>query len=265
MPLTWVEDGALSLGVASYAIVDGEEALVYDSHTTLDLARAVRRELEAAGVTRITVLLSHRHLDHVAGTEAFADCEVLAGGLTNEWLTTHREAIESGTHIGPPAIKPLILPTRVLTGPTTLHVGTVTVEAFPADIHSRDHYLLWLPEQRILLAGDTVEDTLTYVGEPDRLEDHLADFHKLTDLAPERILPAHGAPDIIASGGYDTGIIRATEYYIAWLLRAKTDPSLRSMELRDVLADALDRGWCTYYEPYEEVHRSNLKLLLGDS
>ena len=27
-----------------------------------------------------TVLLSHRHLDHVAGTAAFADCEVIATG-----------------------------------------------------------------------------------------------------------------------------------------------------------------------------------------
>ncbi|MGB8813369.1 MAG: hypothetical protein WCC57_09295, partial [Paracoccaceae bacterium] len=28
----WVDDGALSLGIASYAIFDGQEALVYDTH-----------------------------------------------------------------------------------------------------------------------------------------------------------------------------------------------------------------------------------------
>jgi cyclase len=259
--LTWVEDGGLSVGVASYAIVDGEEALVYDSQTSLAHARAVRRELEAAGVRRFTVLLSHWHLDHVAGTEVFADSEVIAGELTNERLTANRAAIEDGTHNGPPAINPLILPTRVLTGPATLRVGSVTVEAFPADIHSQDHYLLWLPESRTLLAADAVEDTLTYLAEPDRLDQHLSDLDKLLDLAPDRILPAHGDPGIIAAGGYDAGIIHATRQYVEWLRRAKADPSLRSATVHELLDDAIARGWCTYYGAYEQVHESNVALL----
>jgi cyclase len=179
VPMTWVETGGLSLGVASYAIVDGDEALVYDCQTSLEHARAARTELEAAGVTRFTILLSHWHLDHVAGTEVFSDCEVLAGELTNEFLTTHREAIENGNIEGPPGIKPLILPTRVLSSRTTLQIGAITVEAFPADIHSQDQYLLWLPESRILLAADAVEDTVTYLAEPDRLETHLVGLREL--------------------------------------------------------------------------------------
>jgi cyclase len=262
-PITWVEAGALSVGVASYAIVDGEDALVYDTHTTLDHARAVRSELEAAGVRRMTVLLSHWHLDHVAGTEVFSDCEVIAGELTNDRLTSKREAIEDGTQNGPPAIKPFILPTRVLSGPTTLTVGSITVEAFPADIHAQDHYLLWLPETRTLLAADAVEDTLTYLAEPDRLQFHLTDLEKLAALGAERILPAHGDPEIIAAGGYDGGIIRATQEYVEWLVRAKADPSLRTATVHEVLGDALESGRCTYYEAYEEVHQSNLKLLSG--
>jgi cyclase len=73
----WVDEGALSLGICSYAIVDGDEALVYDTHVSVEHARYVRRTLEREGVSRFTVLLSHWHLDHVAGTAAFADCEIL--------------------------------------------------------------------------------------------------------------------------------------------------------------------------------------------
>ena len=40
----WVDEGALSLGIASHAIVDGDEALIYDTH--IDHARHVRRTLE---------------------------------------------------------------------------------------------------------------------------------------------------------------------------------------------------------------------------
>jgi glyoxylase-like metal-dependent hydrolase (beta-lactamase superfamily II) len=82
----WVDEGALSLGIASHAIVDGDEALIYDTHISVDHARHVRRTLEQDGVSRFTVLLSHWHLDHVAGTAAFADCEILAGRLTAELL-----------------------------------------------------------------------------------------------------------------------------------------------------------------------------------
>ena len=35
----WVDQGALSLGIASYAIVDGGEALVYDTHVSVEHAR----------------------------------------------------------------------------------------------------------------------------------------------------------------------------------------------------------------------------------
>ena len=63
----WIDDGALSLGIASYAIVDGAEALVYDTHVSLAHARAIRETLSARGVTKFTVVLSHWHLDHIAG------------------------------------------------------------------------------------------------------------------------------------------------------------------------------------------------------
>ncbi len=55
----WVDDGALSLGIASYAIVDGAEALIYDTHCSNDHARLIRDALEAAGVRRFAVVLSH--------------------------------------------------------------------------------------------------------------------------------------------------------------------------------------------------------------
>jgi cyclase len=74
----WVDDGALSLGIASYAVVDGDHALVYDTHVSVAHAERIRADLTAHGVRHVTVVLSHWHLDHVAGTEAFADCRVIA-------------------------------------------------------------------------------------------------------------------------------------------------------------------------------------------
>ncbi len=159
---TWVEQGALSLGIASFAIFDGSEALVYDTHVSVDRAAVIRETLEQQGVTKFTVLLSHWHLNHIAGTEAFPDCEIIAGKRTLELLTDHRQAIEAGTYEGPPAIKPLVLPTTVISERTRLKLGKTPVDLIPTQIHSEDATLVWLPEQRLLLVGDTLEDTVTY-------------------------------------------------------------------------------------------------------
>ncbi len=259
----WVDQGALELGIASYAIVDSGEALVYDTHVAVDRAEFIRETLEAEGVTDLVVVLSHWHLDHVAGTAAFPGAEVVANQRTAEHLTSKRQAIEAGTLEGPPAIDPLVLPTRTYSGAERLQVGEIKVELIELNIHSDDATVLWLPQRRLLLAGDTMEDTVTYVGEPESFDAHLADLDRLWDLDPDRILPNHGAPDAIASGGYRRELIRATQQYIRVLGHSRDDAGLRAQPLRELIAGPLGAGWVNYYEPYEQVHRSNLETVLA--
>jgi glyoxylase-like metal-dependent hydrolase (beta-lactamase superfamily II) len=255
----WVDDGALSLGIASYAVVHGGDAVVYDTHISVEHARWIRAALERDGVRRFTVVLSHWHLDHVAGTEAFADCEVIACERTAELLTRHRSAIERGEHEGPPGIDPLILPTRVFAGRLALSVGGIELELIHTDIHSDDAVVLWLPKPRLLLCGDTMEDTVTYVDEPASLDTHLANLDRLRALGADRILPNHGDPDVIAGGGYRPGLIDATERYIRALQRGETG------SLREFVADSVQAGWIRYFEPYEAVHEENLRTVASAS
>jgi glyoxylase-like metal-dependent hydrolase (beta-lactamase superfamily II) len=258
----WVDDGALGLGVASYAIVTGEEALVYDTGTTLAHGRLIREELGQRGVSRSTVVLSHWHLDHVAGTEAFVDSPVISNERTAEHLRAKRAAIEAGTLEGPPAVSPLVLPTRTFVEREALSVGGEAVELIGVNVHSDDATVLWLPERRLLLCGDTMEDTITYVGEPDQFDTHLRDLERLRELGPSRILPAHGDPDRIAAGGYPAGLNDATRSYIRLLQRMPNEPELREVPLRELIADSLTAGHLVYFEPYEAVHRQNLETVL---
>jgi cyclase len=257
----WVDDGALALGIASYAIVAGDEALIYDTHVSVEHARFIRQALEAQGVKRFVVLLSHKHLDHIAGTAAFADCEVIATARTAEALARHQSAIEAGTQAGPPGIDPLVLPTRTFEDRMTLDVGGLHLEAIHVDVHSDDAAVIWMAQQRVLLAGDTLEDTVTYVAEPGGLDRHLGDLDRLWELSPDRILPNHGDPDVIAGGGYPKGLIRATQDYVRLLQRCRHEPQLRAAALTELVADSLDAGWITYYAPYEAVHLENIKAV----
>jgi cyclase len=249
----WVDDGALSLGIASYALIAGAEAIVYDSHVSVPHGVFIRETLEARGVRHIRVVLSHWHLDHVAGTEAFAGCEVIANTRSFGHLFEHRAGIEDASFHGTPAICPLILPDRVFDGDMALDLGGERVELICANIHSDDATVLWLPERRILLAGDTVEDCVTYVGAPEAFATHLADLARLQALGARWVLPNHGAAEVIAAGGYGPELLAATAEYIA-LLQAGAPA-----EMRAAIAPRLADGTLRYFAPYEAVHAQNLE------
>lgn len=252
----WVDDGALSLGIAAYAIRQGDQALIYDTHVSCDHARAMRDTLEAAGVRRFTVVLSHEHLDHVAGTAVFADGEIIANARTDAHLRRGQTAIEAGTR--PPAIKPLILPNRIFDHELVVVLGAARLHLITANIHSDDATLIWWPDQGLLFAGDTLEDTVTYVGAPQDFEHHLTDLARLAALKPRRILPNHGAEAVIAAGGYGPGLIGATADYIRWLMSLAADPGRAETDLRDLLAVPLADGTLTWWPGYQAVHAQNI-------
>ncbi|HEV7308667.1 MBL fold metallo-hydrolase [Ensifer sp.] len=250
----WLDDGAYELGVASYAIVDGGEALVYDTHISLDHARAIRRHLEDLGVTAIRVVLSHWHKDHIAGNAVFADCEIVALQLTAEKLDENREKIETAT----PPIHPLVIPNRLFAKSLTLSVGKRLVELHHFAIHSADGNVIWLPEERLLLAGDTLEDTTTYISEADQTATHIAELTRLRQWPIAKILPAHGDRERIAAGGYGPDLIDANRRYIERLIEAIA-AGAEIGTLKDFVADEIAAGAILYFAPYEAVHQSNVE------
>jgi glyoxylase-like metal-dependent hydrolase (beta-lactamase superfamily II) len=205
------------------------------------------------------VVLSHWHRDHVAGNEIFADCEILAHALTGKMLAEQRPAIEAGS----PPIRPLVMPTRLYEGALQLNVGRIQAELRHVDIHSLDGTALMLPDSGILLAGDTIEEPITYVAEPDRLEIHLKDLRDIATWPIRRILPNHGDPHVIAEGGYDPRIIQAAIRYIERLLLCRRDPDLAAAPLREWLKDDMADGLVSLFPPYNEVHRNNVAKMLA--
>ncbi len=254
----WVDDGALSLGIASYALIDGQDALVYDTHVSIPHAEAIRAALAARGVRSIKVVLSHWHLDHIAGNAVFADCEIIACSRTATHLRANQDAIEAGAYDGPPSIAPLVLPSRTFDDHLALKIGNLNVELERFDIHSDDGVVLWLPHSRLLLAGDTLEDTVTYVAEPANLPRHLPELDRLAALAPLRILPNHGCPRRIASGGYRPALIPATARYVRNLLAIATGSEDPTTPLRDLIASDLAAETLVYFPDYETVHARNV-------
>jgi len=255
----WLDDGAYTLGICSYAIVDGSQALVYDTHISVPHARFVRRTLEDMGVTSIRVVLSHWHDDHIAGNEVFRDCEIVANTLTASALERGRADMEGGN----PPIKPLVLPNRTFQNSLGLTVGAIPVELRQVEIHSHDGTVLLMPDRGLLFAGDTLEDSVTYVSEPERLGEHLADLKRMAGWQFDRILPNHGSLEAIEAGGYDRSLIAATEAYVRKLLACRQEPGLAAQDLRTFGAEVFATTAVEYFAPYEAVHRQNVEAVIG--
>lgn len=255
----WLDDGAFTLGTASFAVVEGAEAIVYDAHMSLIHARRIRDFLEAQGVRDMRLVVSHWHTDHVAGNAVFEDCEIIANRFTLDALIANRDGLENND----PPIKPLIMPNSIFELERELRVGNTVVELRHLDIHSHDETVALLPQSGVLLAGDTLEDTVTYVSEPDRLEHHLVDLARMESWDFDRILPNHGTLERITAGGYGREFITATRLYVEKLLRLESEPELANLDMRTFAAEALATGGVEYFEAYEPVHANNVRAVLA--
>ena len=142
-------------------------------------------------------------------------------------------------------------------------LGELPLTFIEANIHSDDESLVWIADQKILLAGDAFEDTVTYVSEPEQLAVHLEEIARIKQLGALHILPNHGDPQVIAGGGYGPGLFDATSDYIRFLLTAAKDDTVAQMPLQTLLAPHLASGALTYFEPYERVHQQNLAAVRG--
>ncbi|KAK2617002.1 hypothetical protein QQS21_000091 [Conoideocrella luteorostrata] len=250
----WLDDGAFTLGVASYSIISQAEAIIFDAHITTEHATAVLEHVRRLGVAHITIVYSHAHTDHIAGAEAFGGLPIVASRETGARITKQSEHLAT---LDPPIHA--VPPTQTFDGTLSLRLGSMEVQLHAFNIHTSDSVVLWIPGQRILFAGDTLEDTATYIAEPANLGVHQAELHRMASTFPDgKILPAHGHPDRIASGGYDSSFIDATIRYIAAVDEDADEPASWTMPLAKVVAADTERGHLIYYEQYEEVHKENV-------
>lgn len=263
-PENWVNYGAWDLGGINYAVFSGDEAILYDTGTLPSIGWWERDYLEKElGIKHFTVVLSHWHLDHIAGLEAFADCPIYANAATNAYMRSNRKAIEAGTLWGPPGV-PVVMPTKVigLKKPLKLTVGDIKVEFRNYNIHSRDGWAMLIPSDRALYPGDMLEDTVTYMVDPGWVPTHVKELARLRKLDVDRIYPNHGDPAVIMAGGYTKTFIDAVAEYDRNMLRHVHDADYLDMSIEEAIPNALATGAVSIWEPYRIVHQMNLELML---
>jgi len=220
---------AVGYDIANIGFVVTDEAiLVFDTGGEVDRAQvalAALREISDAPI--VGVVYSHGHGDHTGGVDAFVSKEqrgkipiyggrnyqrylremAVPRGLTRAYyqmggLLPKDETGSVGSGIGPTmgrgraSYQP---PTHVVEDRLELDIGGVDVEVFytPSDLD--DGLSLWLPDEKVLMAGDAAYPMLPAIATP-RFEfgrqswEALETLDRYRALPVEHLLPGHLRP-----------------------------------------------------------------------
>lgn len=231
----------------SGVVVGDDCALVFDAQATPGQARRVIEQ--ARRVTRLPikyVVLSHYHAVRTLGASAFAAQEVVASRLTYDLLIERGEQ-DWKSEVGrfprlfedAASIPGLTWPTITFETSLTLFLGRRRVDLVHLGHgHTAGDIVLWLPEDRVLFAGDLVEHGATpYCGDA-----HLRDWPKTLDrletMGPAKLLPGRGAA--LHSEAEVGAAIAGTRSYVSDLYRIAGEGVAAGRPLQQVYRAALD-------------------------
>jgi glyoxylase-like metal-dependent hydrolase (beta-lactamase superfamily II) len=191
-------------GDPNTGIVIGDNAvMVIDTQATPVMAQdVIRRIREVTDKPIKYVTLSHYHAVRVLGASAYQPEQIIASQDTYD-LIVQRGEQDKASEIGrfprlfqavesvPPG---MTWPTLTFTGTMTLWLGQLEVQILQLGRgHTKGDTVVWLPQDKVLFAGDLVEfDATPYAGDA-YFQDWPQTLDRLAALGPEKLVPGRGA------------------------------------------------------------------------
>lgn len=185
----------------SGVIVGDDSVLVVDAQATPHMARDVIARIRTVTDKPVEhVVLTHYHAVRVLGASGYEGAEIIASDVTRDMIV-ERGQQDMDSEIGrfprlfrgKESIPGLTWPHVVFHRRMTLWMGEREVQIIHIGrSHTAGDTVVWLPRERVLFAGDTVEYGATpYCGDA-----HFADWPGTLDairaLGPEKLVPGRG-------------------------------------------------------------------------
>ncbi|MBC2908109.1 MBL fold metallo-hydrolase [Streptomyces cupreus] len=250
-------DGGWCLSNAG--VVAGPEGLVLvDTAATAARAAALREAVQGLGRGPVRVLVNtHHHGDHTHGNGAFEGATVVAHARTRAEMARNGLAL---TGVWPDVAwgeLSVRLPDLTFTDELTLHQGDREIRLLhlgPA--HTNDDVVAWLPEERVLFAGDVAMAGSSPFVLMGSVSGSLATLARLRALRPRTVVCGHGpvrGPEVLDE----------TEEYLRWIQRVAAEG--RAQRLTPlVAAREAGKGAFSHLTEFERIvgnlHRAYAEL-----
>lgn len=193
----------LAPGIFSVAhrFVDGRNGIVIGRRGAVaidvcnypDEGTAMAAFMMDKGCAANRVILTHGHGDHVLGGQVFVGGDVFAHArapdvmrrLLPGWAERTKESLSA-------VMDRALWPTITFTDELRIDLGDKTLHIFPTPGHSEDSVCVYVPEARVLFAGDTaVTGIVPAIGEGDG-RDLERSLQRLLTLDIEILVAGHG-------------------------------------------------------------------------
>lgn len=221
---------AIGYGLANSILLIGDDGvIIVDTMESAESAAAVRQAFSEITDKPIRALIyTHNHADHVFGASAFADDPDLpvyahetTSGRIDEVVSVLRPILAKrgmrmfgcflseealvNAGIGPvlnlnmESTIGVVRPNRTFSDTLTDEIAGIRFTLVHAPGETDDQLFVWLPDQKVLLAGDNIYKTFpnlyTIRGTPHRnVKKWAASIDKMRALRPEYLVPSHTGP-----------------------------------------------------------------------
>jgi glyoxylase-like metal-dependent hydrolase (beta-lactamase superfamily II) len=203
-------------------VIGDDGVMVIDTQATPAMAQDVIQHIRRVTDKPIKyVVLSHYHAVRVLGAVAYKADQIIASHATYEMIKERgKEDMDSEIGRFPrlfraaESIPGLTWPTMTFDREMTIWMGQLEVRLMHVGAgHTRGDTVVWLPSQRVLFCGDTVEFAAgVYAGDA-YLKEWPKTLEKVRALEPEKLLPGRGpammnAADSVAAIEFTQGFVR---------------------------------------------------------
>ena len=252
----------MRLGGGTYAIYRDESAIVADTMDLPGQGEWVKKYLQDKYAIRNFIMVNtHWHLDHITENHLYKNGSIIGHTDTRKIILVNKDAIEAGTLWGPPAF-PAIPPNITFKGRMDLWLEDLKVELHEFAIHCEGHLAVYLPDDKILLAADMLEDPIWIFNfDFATPEIQLAEFERMMAMDIERIYSSHCNLDTVKAGGYDKRFIKNNANYLKRMIADADHYDFGSRAAQVYIEDALGAGELTWWEPYSEIHARNIDTI----
>jgi len=238
-------------------IVTTEGVLVFNAGGSFLLAKAMHEEIKKVTNQRVRYVVLENAQGHaILGANYWkqqgatiiahreADKEIKENGEEIYTRTLNRQKDKL---IGTKVIRPDV----VFDEHFTLNMGGTKIELMHLGAsHSPDDIQLWMPQQRLLMSGDTAfNERLLPIFLHTDIAAWIKTWDKVVALEPKIIIPGHGHPTDLAT------VTRFTKEYLIYMHEQVT----KILEEDGDLVDAYDIDQSAYRDwgTYRELHRQN--------